>query len=154
MKRYKPNVSIKALRKALGMNQRQFAELTGFSLSHTTSVEVGCRPVTYDYALAVAVKTGVIPESIMSPSTKAKDCLGRTYSIASYKTFCKAYPEELSGSYMEKIISPIKVAIEAAADAGRLRIFTQLLNTAVNQSVQAIDGVQGALDKRQYTYEI
>lgn len=144
----RPNLALKAVRKALEMRQSQFAELIGSSLSLVTSIEVGRRKATPDFANTVAGKTGAMPEPIMRHEAEALDCYGRTYSIVSYRAFREARPDTLDDRDLAAVLRPLKIAIEAASDAGRLRIFTLLLKTAVRQLVQVIDGVQDAVDER------
>lgn len=130
------------------MLQPEFAALVGFSPSTVTSVETGRRRATPEFAIAIAGKTGAMPEPILNHSSVALDSHGHTYSAASYLLFREARPDRLSEEDVESLIRPIKIALLAAADAGRLRILAPMLRSSVEHLARVIDGVQIAVEAR------
>ena len=130
------------------MLQPEFAELIGFSASTITSVEIGRRPASRELSFAVAGKTGAMPEPILNHSEESVDSTGRCYSATSYALFLEARPNHLREEDMNSLVRPIKIALRAAADAGRLGIFAPMLRSSVEHLAGIIEGMRSAVEAR------
>lgn len=142
------NEALIQVRRVLGLKQSEFAELVRFSPSQITSVELGRRAATPEFAWQVAVCTGVDPECLLQPGAEARDQKGRVYSLQSYEEHKRPVPDPLKESDFEALLTPIRLTFQAAAEAGRLRAFASNLKESVDRLVSLLPGVHEALQRQ------
>lgn len=141
------NEALIQVRKALGLKQVEFAELVQFSPSQIASVELGRRAATSDFAWQVAVRTGVDPQCLLRPGVEVHDQKGRPYSRKSYEDHLKPETNRLESSEFDELLVPLKITLEAAADAGRLRTVACKIRESVQNLIVILPGLQEAVER-------
>jgi transcriptional regulator with XRE-family HTH domain len=143
-----PNYAIKRVRKAMGLRQAELGKLLGLTQSYVANMETGRFPTTMTFAVKLAGKSGVDVNSIVSRARIPLDSEGREYTEVSYLAFRDGREEMLNQHDYSKSILPIEVALHAAADIGRRKVLTNLLNATLCETIQAIDGLEQAIENR------
>ena len=143
-----PNHAIKHVRKAMGLNQSELGNLLGLTQSYVANIETGRFPTTMNFAVRLAGKSGADVSSIFKGIENPLDYDGRVYTEISYLLFKEARTEILNQDDYNKSISEIKLAIHAAADIGKRKVFINILNTTLIDTIQAVDGLGEAIEKR------
>jgi transcriptional regulator with XRE-family HTH domain len=142
-----PNHAIKCVRKAMGLRQGALGKLLGLTQSYVANIETGRFPTTMNFAMRLAGKSGVDVNSIINGAQLPLDSEGRNYTAVSYLVFQEARIETLNQDEYGKSILPIEVALHAAADIGRRKVFTNLLNATLRETIRAVDGLEQAIEK-------
>jgi DNA-binding XRE family transcriptional regulator len=143
-----PNHAIKYVRKAMGLRQAALGKLLGLTQSYVANIETGRFPTTMNFAVRLAGKSGADVSSIVNGVEVPLDSEGRPYTEVSYLAFKEARIETLSQDERGKSILPIEVALHAAADIGRRKVFTNILNATLGETIRAVDGLEQAIEKR------
>jgi transcriptional regulator with XRE-family HTH domain len=143
-----PNHAIKCVRKAMGLRQGELGKLLGLTQSYVANMETGRFPTTMNFAVRLAGKSGVDVNSIINGVKAPLDSEGRNYTAVSYLTFQEARIETLNQDEYGKSILPIDVALHAAADIGRRKVFANLLNATLRETIRAVDGLEQAIENR------
>lgn len=143
-----PNHAIKCVRKAMGLRQAALGKLLGLTQSYVANIETGRFPTTMNFAIRLAGKSGADVSSIVNGVRVPLDSEGRPYTEVSYLAFQEARIETLSQEERGKSILPIEVAMHAAADIGRRKVFANILNATLGETIRAVDGLEQAIEKR------
>lgn len=141
------NNPVLQLRKVLGLKQVDFAALVAISPSQIASIEIGRRAITPDFAWQVAARTGVDPECLLQVGGGVRDQKGRQYSKQSYEEHLKPRSIELGSSGYDELLAPLRLTMQAAAEAGRLRDFACKLKESVERQISLLPGVQEAVQR-------
>lgn len=143
-----PNHAIKCVRQAMGLRQGELGKLLGLTQSYVANIETGRFPTTMNFAVRLAGKSGVDVNSIINSAHIPLDSEGRNYTAVSYLAFQEARIETINQDEYGKSILPIEVALHAAADIGRRKVLTNLLNATLCETIRAIDGLEQAIKNR------
>jgi transcriptional regulator with XRE-family HTH domain len=143
-----PNHAIKCVRKAMGLRQGELGKLLGLTQGYVANIETGRFPTTMNFAVRLAGKSGVDVNSIINGVKVPLDSEGRNYTAVSYLAFQEARIETLNQDEYGKSILPIEVALHAAADIGRRKVFANLLNATLRETIRAVDGLEQAIENR------
>jgi transcriptional regulator with XRE-family HTH domain len=143
-----PNHAIKCVRKAMGLRQAALGKLLGLTQSYVANIETGRFPTTMNFAVRLAGKSGADVSSIVNGVQVPLDSEGHPYSEVSYLAFQEARIETLSQDERGKSILPIEVAMHAAAGIGRRKVFTNILNATLLETIRAVDGLEQAIENR------
>ena len=143
-----PNHAVKCVRQAMGLRQGELGKLLGLTQSYVANIETGRFPTSMNFAVRLAGKSGVDVNSIINSAHIPLDSEGRNYTAVSYLAFQEARIETLNQDEYGKSILPIEVALHAAADIGRRKVLTNLLNATLCETIRAIDGLEQAIENR------
>ncbi len=143
-----PNPAIKGVRTAIGLSQKELGKRLDVTQSYVANLETGRYPITLSFAVKIAANTGVDAACVMKRASTPLDLDGRPYTSVSYRAFQEARKEVLSKDDYGRLIRPIQVAFHAAADIGRLKVFTNVLNATLGETIEAVDGLKEAIGKR------
>jgi transcriptional regulator with XRE-family HTH domain len=143
-----PNHAIKCVRQAMGLTQGELGNILGLTQSYVANIETGRFPTTMNFAVRLAGKSGVDVNSIINSAQITLDSEGRNYTAVSYLAFQEARIETLNQDEYGKSILPVEVALHAAADIGRRKVLTNLLNATLCETIRAIEGLEQAIENR------
>lgn len=144
----KPNEALKALRRAMGIKQSDFAALVHFSPSQIASVESGRRTASPEFAWQIAAITGVSAKSIEQGAREPLDWRGKPYSARSYEDFKNRPSIKISDNSLEQILSPLKTVLQAAASVGCLKDCTLKIKKEFEFLMAILPGLQAAVEQK------
>jgi transcriptional regulator with XRE-family HTH domain len=122
-----PNLALKQVRKATGLNQIQFALAVGVEGSFVNTVEHGKRKASSKFADAVAALTGANPKYILAHAVQARDLEGKIYDKSSYDQYVGSSPKPISEEEMARYLHPVRIFMLAAARIGKTKIVTNFI---------------------------
>jgi transcriptional regulator with XRE-family HTH domain len=143
----RPNLALKAIRRAMSLKQGDFADLVHFSPSQIASVESGRRTASPDFAWQIAVITGAKASSI-EQGDEALDWRGQTYSANSYQDFQHRPGINISNDSIEQLLTPLKTVLQAAASAGCLKECTLKIKKELEFLIAILPGLQAAVNQK------
>lgn len=143
-----PNHAIKRVRKAMGLRQAELGKLLGLTQSYVTNLETGRFPTTMTFAVKLAGKSGVDVNSVVSGARIPLDSEGREYNELSYLAFRDGREEQLNQVEFGKSLRPIVTVLHAAADIGKRKVFTNILNASLGETIRAVEGLEQAIADR------
>jgi transcriptional regulator with XRE-family HTH domain len=116
----KTNLALKAVRKATGLTQPEFAKRLALSWRTVVSMERGERSLTKDTANRIMIEFGVLSTTLFSGNPIALD--GEPYSPESFETYrnSTASINSLHRDMMDKCNVQLAALMEAAAERNRL----------------------------------
>lgn len=132
----------------MGLRQAALGKLLGLTQSYVANIETGRFPTTMNFAVRLAGKSGADVSSIVNGVQFPLDSEGHPYTEVSYLAFQEARIETLSQDERGKSILPIEVAMHAAADIGRRKVFANILNATLGETIRAVDGLEQAIENR------
>jgi transcriptional regulator with XRE-family HTH domain len=132
----------------MGLRQAELGKLLGLTQSYVANMETGRFPTTLTFAVKLAGKSGVDVSSIISRARIPLDSEGREYTEVSYLAFRDGREEKLNQIEFEKAIMPIGVALHASADIGKRKVFTNILNATLGETIRAVEGLEQAIADR------
>ncbi len=136
------------LEKPLCLTQAGLGKLLGLTQSYVANIETGRFPTTMTFAVKLAGKSGADVNSIVTGARIPLDTEGREYTEVSYLAFREARQEMLNQVEFGEAILPIEVALHAAADIGRRKVFTNILNATLGETIRAVEGLEQAFENR------
>jgi transcriptional regulator with XRE-family HTH domain len=143
-----PNEALKAIRRAMGIKQSDFAAIVHFSPSQIASVESGRRTASPEFSWQIAVITGASASSIEQGAHKPLDWRGQPYSAKSYEDFQQRPGIEMSEDTLGQLLSPLKTVLQAAASAGCLKECTLKIKKEFESLVAILPGLQAAVNQK------
>jgi transcriptional regulator with XRE-family HTH domain len=144
----RPNVALKAIRRALGLKQSDFAALVHFSPSQIASVESGRRTASPEFSWQIAVITGASASSIEQGEHKPLDWRGQPYSAKSYEDFQQRPGLKISEDTLGQLLSPLKTVLQAAASAGCLKECASKIRKEVESFMAILPGLDAAINQK------
>lgn len=143
-----PNYAIKCVRKAMGLRQDGLGKLLDLTQSYVANIETGRFPTTMKFAIKLAGKSGADINSIINGDKNPLDVDGHVYTEISYQAFKEARTENLNQDDYNQSILLIDEALRASADIGKRKIFTNIINATLQETILAVDGLAEAIEKR------
>jgi transcriptional regulator with XRE-family HTH domain len=143
-----PNHAIKCIRKAMGFNQGELGKLLGLTQSYVANMETGRYPTPRSFAIKLAGKSGADVNSIINKNKTPLDAEGYIYTEVSYRAFKEARKEKLNQDDYSQSLLLIDEALRAAADIGKIKIFTNIINASLQETILAVDGLKQTIENK------
>lgn len=144
----KPNPAMKCVRKAMGLRQGALGKLLGLTQSYVANIEVGRFPTTMKFAVKLAGMTGASVDSLINGDEVPLDADGYVYTAVSYRAFKEARAEHLSPDDYRQALLLISEALLASADIGKTKLFINIINSSLKETILAVSGLAQAIENR------
>ena len=132
-------LAFRALRRALGFTQPELALKLGVSLASIQGSESGYRPVSRDLARLIQTKFGVFASSVTGYTKQPVTLLGEKVTPESVERVFAGTPRKVSEIEIAQFTKPLTALLEAAAQAGRLRVFGATYKDSLVELKRALD---------------